>query len=412
MTNRPRIALLVETSGGYGRNVLRGIADYSRLNGPWSFYVLPRGHEQSLPDMKQWRGTGIIARIESKAIATAIAAARVPVVSLDADPALLASQRAELRPGEVRTNPTTSTQLAAQHLLDRGFRSFAFVGVRDQIWSMERQHAFVRIITEEHHLPCAVFDLSEKTRAHQYGRDQHELGVWLKSLPKPSGLMTCNDDCGREVLDAALLADVNVPDDIGVVGMDNDEVLCDLCNPPLSSIVPNARRVGYEAATLLHRLMNGERVAPQTILIDPVGIETRQSSDVTAIADRQVAAAIHFIREHAATRITVEDVLRAVPMSRTILERRFKQFLGRTPHDHILRVKMERAKELLASSDMPLAQVAERLGFDHVEYLSVSFKRMLGVTPSQFRANAQTRSKPVAFAVKSAVPPRHKRSAD
>jgi len=386
---RPRVALLIETSGSYGRNVLRGISDYSRLNGPWSFYLLPRGHEQSLPDMRSWQGNGIIARIESRSIAAAIAAARVPVVSLDADPALLAEHRATLIPGEVRTAPAAAAQTAARHLLDRGFRSFAFFGVRDQLWSKDREHAFVQFLSSHHRLPCAVFNVSEQSRARQYGQDLQALGDWLRKLPKPLGLWACNDDCGREVLDAAQLAGIHVPDDIGVIGMDNDEVLCDLCNPPLSSIIPNARRVGYEAAALLHRLMQGERLPPQTILIEPLGEETRQSTDVIAVADRQVAAAVNFIRQNASSRITVEDVLRAVPMSRTILERRFKKLLGHTPHDHILRVKLDRVKEMLSTSDLPLAQIAERAGFEHVEYLSVSFKRSVGITPSQYRARVK-----------------------
>jgi LacI family transcriptional regulator len=390
MHQRPRVALLVETSGGYGRSVLSGISDYARLHGPWSFYVLPSGHEQWLPDMKLWRGTGIIGRIESRPLARAIAAAGVPVVSLDADPELWSSRRLKLSPAEVRTDPAAAAELAGDHLIERGFRRFAFVGVRDQIWSKEREHAFVHHVNGERGFPCEVFNLSERTRARQYGLDQQQLGDWLRRLPKPLGLMTCNDDCGREVLDAASLAGVSVPDDIGVVGMDNDEVLCDLCNPPLSSIIPNARRVGYEAAALLHRLMNGERIAPQTILIEPSGLATRQSSDVVAVPDRQVAAAVHFIRENAFNRISVEDVLRAVPMSRTILERRFKKLLGHTPHDHILRVKLEKVKEMLAGSEIPLAQIAERVGFEHVEYLSVAFKRSTGETPSAYRSKQRS----------------------
>jgi len=388
-TRRPRVALLIETSGGYGREVLRGISDYSKLHEPWSFFVMPRGHEQSLPDMRHWQGTGIIARVESARIAEKIAATRVPVVTLDADPKILSKYKGVLHPGEIRTDPHAVARLVGRHLMERGFKSFAFVGVRDQVWSQAREEAFVQLMTLEFGLPCKVMNLSEQTRTQDYGRDQQLLEEWLRGLPKPLGLMACNDDCAREVMDAALLAGVAVPDDIAVVGIDNDEVLCDLCNPPLTSVVPNARRVGYEAASLLHRLMDGEKVASQTILIEPVGLEVRQSTDVTAVPDRQIAAAVQFIRTNAFKRISVEDVLRQVPMSRTILERRFKKLLGHTPHDHILRVKLERVKEMLANSDMSLAQIADRIGFEHVEYLSVTFKRLTGTTPSRYRATTQ-----------------------
>jgi len=385
MKNRPRVALLVETSGGYGRNVLAGVAEYSRLQGYWSFYLLPRAHDQSLPDMKMWRGTGIIARIESPHVARTIAAAKVPLVGLDVAPEIAGLFG---RPGlsEVHPDPKSTARLAFEHLQERGFRNFAFVGVRDQIWSQERETAFVELARNQADASCAVCNLVEHSRARQYGLDQKRLGNWLKGLPKPVGIMTCNDDCGREVLDAALLVGLGVPDDVAVIGVDNDQVLCDLCNPPLTSVIPNARRAGYEAAALLHRMMAGESPPPQTILIEPVGVVTRQSTDVVAVSDRQVAAAVRFIREHACEGITVEQVLKAVPMSRTLLERRFKKLLGYTPHDHILRVKIERVKTLLTSTDLSMVQIAERTGFEHVEYLSVSFKRASGESPSSYRS--------------------------
>ena len=393
MTNRPRVALLVETSGGYGRQVLAGVAHYSRLNGPWSFYVLPRGHEQSLPDMQHWRGTGIIARIESKTVADAIAEAGVPTIGLDVAPEILRALRRKLSVSEMHPDPKATARLALEHLIERGFRSFAFVGVQDQIWSQEREDAFVQAVAGQPGLTCAKFNLREGTRARRYGLDQQNLTGWLKKLPRPIGLMTCNDDCGREVLDAARLAELAVPDEMAVIGVDNDEVLCDLCNPPLSSVMPNARRAGYEAAALLDRMMAGESVPAQTILVEPLGVATRHSTDVVAISDPKVSAAVRFIRDHANDRIDVSDVLKAVPMSRTLLERAFKQHLGRTPHEQITHVKIDRVKLLLTTTDLSLALIAERTGFDHVEYVSVSFKRVVGCTPSEYRAQHRPQAK-------------------
>jgi LacI family transcriptional regulator len=384
MTLKARVALLIETSGGYGRDFLAGIAHYSRINGPWSFYVLPRGHEQSLPNMKLWRGTGIIARIESQAVADAISASRLPTIGLDVTPELQTGLR-KLPFAEVHPDPKAIAQLAADHLLERGFRSFGFVGLKDYIFSQEREEAFAQAIKRAQNCDCPVFHLSERTRTDAYGPDQRKLGSWLRHQPKPLGLMCCNDDCGREVLDAALAAGVHVPDEIAVVGADNDELLCDLCNPPLSSVHVNAFQGGYGAAGLLHRIMNGERLAPQTTLVQPAGLVTRQSTDVVAAKDRQVALAVHFIRENACNRITVADVLRAVPMSRSILERRFKHYLGYTPHEQILRVKIERVKLLLSTTQLSLALLADRAGFEHVEYMSFAFKRAVGIPPSVYR---------------------------
>jgi LacI family transcriptional regulator len=182
---------------------------------------------------------------------------------------------------------------------------------------------------------------------------------------------------------------VSVPDELAVLGVDNDELLCDLADPPLSSVIPDTRRTGYEAARLLEAMMAGERVPPVAHLVSPLGVATRQSTDVLATDDGDLSAAVRFIREHATEGIRVEDVLRAVPLSRRALEARFKQQLGRTPHQEVLRLRIERVKELLAETDLSLTAIAHRTGYAHVEYLSVAFKRETGVPPSVYRAQVR-----------------------
>jgi len=198
--------------------------------------------------------------------------------------------------------------------------------------------------------------------------------------------MACYDLRGQQVLDACRRRDIAVPDDVAVIAVDNDELLCALSDPPLSSIIPNTYRAGFAAAALLDRLMAGKKVKCLTHLIPPLGVSTRQSTDVLAIEDRNVVQAVRFIREHACDGINMGDVLKAAPQSRRVLERRFKKFLGRTPHEEILRIQFNRVKQLLSETVLPLAIIAERAGFDHVEYLSVAFKRTFGVPPSQYRA--------------------------
>jgi LacI family transcriptional regulator len=225
------------------------------------------------------------------------------------------------------------------------------------------------------------------------GNWEHEteaIARWLRRLPRPVGIMACYDIRGQQVLEACRRIGVAVPDEVAVIGVHNDDLLCDLCDPPLTSVIPNARRAGYEAAALLDRMMRGSTVPPLLISIEPIGVATRQSTDVVAVNDRQVSAAARFIRDHACEGLGVAEVLKAVPMSRTVLERRFKQLLGCTPHEHILNVRLGHVKTLLASTDLPLAQIAERTGFEHVEYLSVAFKRVTGLTPSAWRARHQT----------------------
>jgi LacI family transcriptional regulator len=219
--------------------------------------------------------------------------------------------------------------------------------------------------------------------------EARELARWLKELPKPVGIMACYDIRGQQVLDACRGAGLAVPDEVAVIGVDNDTLLCELASPPLSSVIPNAHRAGYEAAALLDKLMEGKRVPATARLIAPLGIAERQSTDVLAVDDRNVARAVQFIREHACEGINVSDVLRVVPLSRRVLEQRFQRLLGCTPREEILHVRLARVKQLLGETELPLYLVAERTGFEHVEYLSVVFKRETGRTPSAWRQEAR-----------------------
>ena len=187
------------------------------------------------------------------------------------------------------------------------------------------------------------------------------------------------------MLEACQFAGLAVPDAVAVLGVHNDELLCDLCDPPLTSVIPNARRAGYVAAGLLSEMMNRRRVPVEDHLVEPIGVAARQSTDVVAVRDEKVAAAIRFIREHAQANIVVGDVLRALPMSRTLLERKFKESLGCTPHEHIQNTRMERVKTYLATTTLPIAAIADRMGFEHVEYLSVAFRRATGLSPRDYR---------------------------
>jgi LacI family transcriptional regulator len=212
------------------------------------------------------------------------------------------------------------------------------------------------------------------------------MACWIRALPKPVGVMAGYDIRGREILDVCRQLGISVPDEVALIGVDNDDLICDLADPPQSSVIPDTRRTGYEAARLLDLLMAGQSDLPLTHLIPPLGIAVRASTDVLATNDADMSAAVRFIRAHATEGINVEDVLRAVPLSRRVLESRFEKLFGRTPHEEITRVQIERVKELLAETDLPLSAVAHLTGYSHVEYMSVVFKRETGVPPSSYRA--------------------------
>lgn len=217
------------------------------------------------------------------------------------------------------------------------------------------------------------------------------MAEWLAEQPRPLGIFACYDGRAQQVLEACQLRDWPVPDEIAVLGVDNDEVLCELCTPPLSSVQPNARRTGYEAAAMLAGMMRGTKVAGgATRFVEPVRIVERQSTDVVSVADARVAQALRFIREHVGDGIDVGDVLRAVPMSRTLLERKFQAALGHSPHRQIVLQRIERARHLLAESEVSIAMVAELAGFGDASYLSVAFRRETGESPYAFRKRQRT----------------------
>ena len=286
----------------------------------------------------------------------------------------------------VETDDIMIARMAAEHLIERGFNHYAFCGDERYKWSIWREEEFVRIVTEKGHA-CPVY------RHHPEGgkapsnmaEEERQLSAWVRQLPKPIGIMACYDLRGQQLLEVCRRIGIAVPDEVAVIGVDNDELLCNLSDPPLSSIIPDTHRTGYEAAQILDRLMSGKRCTTREVRVAPLGVVTRQSTDVLAIADSDISQAVRFIRQHACDGIKVEDVLEAVPLSRRVLENRFKKLLGRTPHDEILRMQFQRVVQLLTESSLPLTKVAEQAGFQHAEYLSVAFKRRFGVPPSRYR---------------------------
>jgi LacI family transcriptional regulator len=385
MLNLPRVALLIETSNGYGRGLLTGVYAWMRENQAWSVYLAEQGRGDRPPLwLKTWKGDGIIARIENQEVASGICDLKVPVVDMSAGRLLPKLPWCEIDEDGI-------ARLAAEHFLSRGFRNFAYCGDPRFVWSKLRGDAFDRAMKQVgypvHHYEPSSQALDDEDAAMDC------IGEWLQTLPQPVAVFTSYDIRGRQVLDACRRFSIHVPDDVAVLGVDNDELLCSLAYPPLSSIIPNALRTGYEAAGILHRLMNGEKVGAEGHLIAPTGVITRQSTDVLAVEDTHVAKAVRFIREGACKGICVDDVVRDSGLSRRLLENRFKKALQRSPHEEITRIQLLRVKELLAHTDLPLAEIADRTGFRYVEYLSAVFKQKVGVPPGRYRNERRPKRK-------------------
>jgi LacI family transcriptional regulator len=373
------VALIVETSLASGRDILRGIAQYIREHGPWSVYHEPRGLEEDVPRwLARWRGDGIIARVQTRQIAEAVLATGLPVVDVLG---LVPEAGLPL----VHVDDRAIAELAAEHLLERGFQEFGFVGITGAPWAEGRRQAFEAAV-QRAGFRCHSCILPPDARRYESWEKQIErLIQWLQELPRPIGIMVCNDPRGELVMEACRRVDVAVPEQAAIIGVDNDEPLCEVCNPPLSSVMPDHRRVGYEGAALLDRLMAGQPPPKEPIYIPPVGIVARQSTDVLAVADPVVAQALRFIREYACDGINTEDILQHVPVSRSTLQRRFRAILGRTVHDEILRIRLRRVCELLARSDLPIDVVSDKAGFTHRQYLGAVFKQKMGMTLAEYR---------------------------
>jgi LacI family transcriptional regulator len=371
------VALLIEATNAYARGLLHGVARYEHEHGGWTIYFEPHAPDAPPPKwLKHWKGDGILARVENRRIANAVLAAGVPIVEL--------RRKATLpRVPSIGPDNDAVTRLAIEHLRERGFRQFGFCGIlRGLDPAMDgRADAFLHHLKEAG-LDCSLF---EPERGGLWHQEERRITQWVRSLPKPVGIMTCHDSRGLQVLRACLQAGVAVPDQVAVIGAGNDDCLCTLSHPPLSSVDLGPETIGYEAAALLDRIMSGRQSPAPRIEIPPRGIVTRQSTDVLATEDQAVAGAVGFIRSHAYDDIRVDDVLGHVNLSRSALEPRLKRVIGRTIHQEIHRVRLERVKVLLSTTDLPTKQIAGQTGFHSVQYLARVFRSATGQTPATYR---------------------------
>jgi len=376
MRRIPKVILLIETSRAYGRGLLRGITKYSRLYGPWVFYSEPGGLEKALPKMKHWSANGIIMRDSTRG-SEALKMGVPIIVSVHLKEHIKGTPY-------IDTNGVVIGRMAAEHLLDRGFRYFGFCGFDDLHWSRERCKNFSKRVTEAG-FEMYVYKQPKSRVRRSWENEQVLMADWLKSLPKPVGLMACNDDRGRHVIEACKVTGLHVPEEVAVIGVDNDELVCELSDPPLSSVALNVERGGYEAAELLDKLMAGEKAENKDIIVQPTHIVTRQSTDILAVDDIDVAEALRFIRLHAKEPIQVGEVADAAALSRRALQQRFRRTLNRTVYDEIRHARMEQAARMLAETNLSVSQIAQKLGYSGVEKMSRSFRREIGMSPLAYR---------------------------
>jgi LacI family transcriptional regulator len=379
-----RIALIYDARSTYDLKVMSGVAAYLQEGHHYSVFIEENAlKDQRLPDLRSWEGDGIIGNFDDPGIARRVTQARLPVVGFGGGYGWYVAGSAI---PYFYTNNKAIATLTADHLLDRGFKHFAYCGyAKSPIngWSQERQDAFESYLRRRA-TSCAIFDCFPRS-SHNWATLQRSLGEWLRRLPKPLGVMAANDNRGRQVLEACRAYDIAVPDEVAVVGVDNDELLCRLSSPPLSSVEQGAKGLGYAAAALLDQMIQGHSSRKRQYVFDPTTVVTRQSTDILAIDDPKVAQAMAFIREHSSEGIKVPQVVNAVAISRSGLETRFASALGYSIHTAIGHTKLERVRRLVSETDLPLKQIAAEAGFRSVQHMTTLFVRTFGQTPGRYR---------------------------
>jgi len=381
MPRKPRlhqVAILIETSRAYGRGLVEGIGRYVEEHAPWSIFFEERGLWDPLPQwLKDWQGDGIIARTVQKTDLSRILAKGLPTVELLAEP--------DGRFASVTPDRDAVARMAADHFMERGFRNFAFFRTDDLWWMLRRQGDFEAELLRRGHACRSFSSFLQQCSTKAGPNEPRTIARWLDALPRPCGVFCASDFFAARLLGVCRQQGIAVPEEVAVLGVDNDSVMCSICCPPLSSIELGSRRIGYEAAALLERMMARKKAAPQVVSVQPETIFSRQSTDTLAIQDADIAQAIRFIRKNACDGLNVDQVVESVGLSRRCLEQRFRQIIHCTPKCEITRIQIDRARKLLLETELSIETISHRSGFHSFKYFARAFQRVVGMTPRDFR---------------------------
>lgn len=383
MKRLTRVILLVDTAREYERGLLRGIAKYSQLNGPWTFLKKPVYYLQSsktglsLKQLRDFHADGIITcegplleHVLDFSLPTIISPYKqtsfehIPVILPDSD---------------------AIGRMGAKHLLAYGFRQFAFCGFEDLPWSKIRGRCFATTVQEAGYV-CISDHRPITPQYHSGEKALHYLAKWLEDLPKPIGLMACNDDCSQQVVEACKISQLRIPEQIAILGVNDDPMICGLTNPPLSSIVLGTENAGYKAAELLDQMISGIAPTERVVTVQATHVVRRSSTDILAIEDVIVSQALHFIRTNIRELIQVGDVAEAVGLSSSALSRRFQRVLQRSVFQEITRMRIDLMTQMLLETDMSIDLIARRLGYQSADHIARYFQQQKHMSPRQYRA--------------------------
>lgn len=381
MRQRHGVILLIPSAREFDRALRRGIVEYAHAHGPWVFHEEAPAYLQSVPvrqhlrNMSRWNAHGIIA-LQSRL--AEVKSLRVPqVVAVETrrlDPSICQVVCADVEIG----------RMGARTLAGLGLRHFAYCGLRGLRFSDDRGTGFCEALLEAGYR-AEVYRSSKRNLGQSWYAEWQQLERWLESLAKPVGLLACNDDRARQIAECCRMKGIRVPDDVAILGVDNDEQICRSANPPLSSIALATERGGFEAAALLDAIMAGRRPKDRLVTVRPTHVVPRQSTDILAIEDPSLVRALRFVRENSNRNLRVTDLVAAAGVSRRALQDRFLKELGRTPTEEIHRCRVERIGRLLVETNMTIGEIAVACGFEIDAHVARFFSRRTGVTPLAYR---------------------------
>lgn len=384
-----KVLLLTDFSSEYSRNILRGVVNYSKEQGSWSFQRMPLyyrmvyGEKGVLDWAKKWNADAIIALLNDVDIEL-LNDLHIPIV--------VQNYRDRNQCVSNLTGDYYGTGvMAARFYINKGYKNFAYYGFQGSVWSRERADGY-RDEIKKHGYNLFMFDDKPEDK-EEWSYNHTELAKWLEELPKPIALFACDDQFALRISETCNIYNIRIPDDIAILGVDNDELLCNISDPPLSSIVVDAVNGGYRAGKLLHQLINREIEDPINIVVEPLMIESRGSTDKYAVSDKHIRNILTYIEKNYANPISVSDLVKQVPLSRRVLEKKFKEETGDTLYQYIQNYRIEQFTRLLLTTNNSLFEIALHTGFDNYKNVSRVFKKYTSLSPAEYRRRYKTDKK-------------------
>jgi len=376
-----KILVLTDFSSSYSRRLLKGIIRYSREVGPWKFQRMPLyfrmmyGEDGVVEFAKKWKADAIIAQLRDVNVEL-LNSLNIPIIVQNY------SERNKAV-SNLTGNYYETGVMAARFFLNRGYRNFAYYGYENAIWSRERGLGYKDEI-EKNGGKCHILE-NRNSDSREWVYDHEHIGKWLQSLKKPIALFACDDYYALQISETCNIDNISIPEEIALLGVDNDELLCNISNPPLSSIVLDVENGGYQAGKLLHKLINKETAKAFNIVVDPLYVECRTSTEKYAVSDKHIRKILTYIGNNYTNQISVDDLVRQIPLSRRVLEKKFKKMTGSSLYQCIQDHRMNHFTRLLLTSDYTLFDAALQSGFDNYKNISRIFRKYKAHSPAEYR---------------------------